>query len=100
RRTRRSSGRSSFCPRARSAGELAPAAAQPCELRLELCGKFRERRLAPAHECELALDVRDRGLDDAEPLLVTRVLLPAAAQRGTRLLRLGELDELLEREPE
>ena len=82
------------------ARELAPAAAQARELRLELGRELLERCLATADEGELALDVRDRRLDDAEPLLVTRILGPAPTQCRARLLCLGELDELLECQPE
>src|SRR4029078_5690200 len=46
----------------------------------------------------MPLDARNRLLHDAQALLVARILFPAAAERGTRLLGLGELHELLERE--
>src|SRR6185437_13710231 len=58
------------------------------------------RRLPPADERKLALDIRNRLLDNPEALLLARVAFPAAPQRSTRLLRLGELDELFERQSE
>jgi transposase InsO family protein len=82
------------------ARQLAPPRPQSAKLRLELVRELVQRRLAAADEGELALDVRNRLLDDAKPLLVARILLPATSQRGPRLLRLGELDELLERQAE
>src|SRR5205823_12977495 len=80
--------------------ELPPDTPQTTELRLELARELVECRLPAADERELAFDERNRLLDDPEPLLVARVFLPAASQRGARLLRLGELDELLEGEAE
>src|SRR6185437_11816158 len=95
-RLRRSSGRAgstlhgsapSRTARASPSGrELAPARDDPLALVGELGLELVELVLAAADECELRFDVRERRLEDAEPLRVRlrRVELPA--QRGARLL--------------
>src|SRR5262249_33836425 len=83
-----------------AAREVTPAPAQARELVFQLGGEGSERLLPRGQQLELALDERDCRLDDLGPLLVGRALLPLAAQRGTSLLRLGQLDELLKRQPE
>src|SRR5690242_6149332 len=87
-------------PRAGRLGQFAATTPQAPQLHLEIARELCERLLPAADERELALDVRDRLFDDPQALLVARILLPAPAQCGTRLLRLGELDELLEDQPE
>src|SRR5262249_30425358 len=89
----------------RSTTPLAPRerAAAPLQLRelvLQLVGERGERLLPRGEQLELPLDEWDRDLDDLGPLLVGRALGPLAPQRGPCLLRLRQLHELLEREPE
>src|SRR6185503_11304909 len=65
---------------------------------LEIARELRERLLARAHELELPLDQRCRGLDDPHAILVARVVLPLVAQGSPRVFRLCEIDDRLERE--
>src|SRR5579884_2640693 len=80
--------------------EVAAAALQPAQLRVELAGELVEPLPPCADERELPFDERDRLVDDAQALVVARRAGPAASQHRARLLGLGELDQLLEREAE
>src|SRR4051812_48179795 len=73
---------------------------QLLQLRVEF---FREPvELAPSRpqQLELALDERDRVVEDAKPLCIVGVALPLVSQRGARLFCFGKPRQLLEREAE
>src|SRR5581483_9380745 len=68
--------------------ELAAARLQALQLAAELTRELVEALLTLPEQLELALDMRDRGLDDAQALRVGRALFPLVAKRGARLFRL------------
>ena len=63
-------------------------------------GELRHRLLARAHELQLALEQQLRLVQDAQAIGVARVALPLVAERRSGLLRMGEVDDCLEREAE
>src|SRR5438034_10013776 len=95
-------GHTSGCsPRpSRLALELGSTLTQPAELVRQLVAELLQSLLPRPDELELALDQWNRRLHDLRPLCVARVIVPLAAQHLSRLLHLGEREELLEREAE
>src|SRR5882724_5522555 len=80
--------------------ELRLAFVNRTQLVRKLVRKLGEPLLARVDELELSLGERDRCVDDPRTLVVICTLGPLIAQGGARLYGFGELDELVECQPQ
>src|SRR5581483_3537616 len=109
-RSRRSSARaisssrrsapSMRAPESPSGRQLALAHEDGLALRRQLCLEAMQLLETVSHEGQLRVDVRQRGVEQTQPLRVRVALAELPAYRDTRLFRFDELLQLVERDVE